>query len=225
MSRPALIALARRVARERGPVPEGLAFHLGTGLASAVSYRSAIREAAAVARHVEALGMPISILDVGGGFPAAGEARRDARGRVPKAQALGALLGEVVAEASSRLPGVRLLAEPGRALASDAFHLVTRVVRVRGRRVYVDASRLSHAFFVPRGKHSFRPVRFRGSRARRSEIAGPLPVSLDVLAKSEAIGEPREGDLLVIESVGAYNLIASNAWAGESGVAEMPAIP
>ena len=39
-------------------------------------------------------------------------------------------------------------------------------------------------------------------------------MSLDVLAKSEAIGEPREGDLLLIESVGAYNLNASNEWAG-----------
>ncbi len=92
---------------------------------------------------------------------------------------------------------------------------MSRVVRVRGKRVYVDASRLSHAFFVPRGKHPFRPIPFRGSRKLRSQIAGPLPVGLDVLSLSEAIGLPREGDLLVIASVGAYNVIASNEWAGD----------
>ena len=218
----ALVAMARRAARERSPA-EGLAFHLGTGLTSPALYRRAIREAAGTARQLEKLGLPVATLDVGGGFPAAREARRDAQGRVREAPPLSTFLRTLVAEAAERLPGIQLLAEPGRALASDAFHLVTRVVRVRGRRVYVDGSRVSHALFVPRGKHRFLPVPFRGSRSRRSEIAGPLPVSLDVLAKSEAIGEPREGDLLVIESVGAYNLIASNAWAGEAGVAEMPA--
>ena len=217
----ALVATARSGAKERRPAPEGLAFHLGTGLTSPAPYRRAIREAAGIARHLAALGMKVSTLDVGGGFPAHREARRDVRGRVQKAPSLSSFLRALVAEAADRFPGVRLLAEPGRALASDAFHLVTRVVRVRGRRVYVDGSRMSHALFVPRGKHLFRPLPFRGSRARRSEIAGPLPVGLDVLAKSEAVGQPREGDLLLIESVGAYNLIASNAWAGEAEVVEM----
>jgi hypothetical protein len=39
-------------------------------------------------------------------------------------------------------------------------------------------------------------------------------VDLDLLGAGERIGRPREGDLLLIASVGAYNLIAANAWAG-----------
>jgi diaminopimelate decarboxylase len=44
-------------------------------------------------------------------------------------------------------------------------------------------------------------------------VRGPLPTNLDLFA-TVGIGRPRPGDLLVIESVGAYNLIAANAWSG-----------
>lgn len=210
-----VVAVARRAVEQRQAAPEGLAFHLGTGLTSVAPYSSALREAAELAKRLGSLGIRVRVLDFGGGFAAAGEARRDTRGRAPKAPPLERFVRRVAAEAARAFPGARLLVEPGRAVASDAFHLVSRVIRVRGKRVYVDASRLSHAFFVPRGKHPFRPIPFRGSRTRRSQIAGPLPVGLDVLSSSEAIGLPREGDLLVIGSVGAYNLIASNEWAGD----------
>jgi len=111
------------------------------------------------------------------------------------------------------VPGARLFLEPGRAVASDAFHLVTRVVRTTERRVYVDASRMGHAFFVPRGRHAFWPVPRRPGPGAL-EVRGPLPTNLDLFSAAERIGRPREGDLLVIGSVGAYNLITANGWSG-----------
>jgi diaminopimelate decarboxylase len=77
----------------------------------------------------------------------------------------------------------------------------------------VDASRMAHAFFVPRGRHGFRPVPRRAGGGT-VEVRGPLPTNLDLFSAGESVGRPRVGDLLVIESVGAYNLIAANAWAG-----------
>jgi diaminopimelate decarboxylase len=158
----------------------------------------------------------LSVLNVGGGFAALREERRSLSGRSEGRPAsaeeyLGAI--RRAAREALPVPGVRLFAEPGRAIASDAFHLVTRVLRVVGRRVYVDASRMAHAYFVPRGRHPFLPVPRRPGSGK-SEIAGPLPVDLDRLSNGETIGRPREGDLLVIGAVGAYNLIAANAWAG-----------
>jgi len=215
MSVAEILALGRRIARERGPLPEGLAFHLGTGLASLGPFLASVREAGRLASALSTFGIAVRVLDAGGGFAARGESRLDRRGRPRGAgPAPGRIVRELVASVRRAAPGARLFLEPGRAVASDAFHLVTRVVRATPRRVHVDASRMAHAFFVPRGRHRFLPLPRRPGRGSR-EVAGPLPTDLDVLSARESIGRPREGDLLVIESVGAYNLIAASAWAGK----------
>jgi len=214
MSGEEVVAFVRRVARDRGTLPEGLAFHLGTGLPSLSPFRSAIREAGRLASALSTFGVSLQVLDVGGGFASRGESRRDLRGRDRgPGQAPRSIVRELVVAARRAAPGARLFIEPGRAVASDAFHLVARVVGVTARRVYVDASRMSHAFFVPRGRHAFVPLPRRPGKGL-CEVAGPLPVDLDVLSARESIGRPRVGDLLVIGSVGAYNLIAANTWAG-----------
>ncbi len=188
-----------RLAREGRPLPSGLAFHLGTRLFSPAPYVSAVREAGRLAASLRPYGVRVEVLDVGGGFPAG----------TPCAH-LRAIRGAV---RSAGLGAATLFLEPGRAVASDAFHLVTRVVRVTGRRVYVDASRMSHAFFAAWAPHDFHPVPRRPGRGT-VEIAGPLPVGIDRFSNAEEIGRPREGDLLVIGSVGAYNLNVANTWAG-----------
>ena len=207
-------ALCRELARRGATPPLGLAFHLGTGIPSPAPYVAAIREAGMLSASLAGLGLEVETLDVGGGFASAGERRLDARGR-PRGPAATPerFLSEIRSALERSFPGARLLLEPGRAIASDAFHLVTRVVRVGARRVYVDASRLAHAFFVPRGRHVFVPVPRRAG-GPPVEIAGPLPVDLDVLTARAAVGRPREGDLIVVASVGAYNLMAANEWAG-----------
>ena len=207
-------ALCRELARRKATPPRGLAFHLGTGIPSPAPYVAAIREAGNLATALAGLGIAVGALDAGGGFAAAGEARLDSRGRPRGPAATPERFLSVIRAALERsFPGARLLIEPGRAIVADAFHLVTRVVRAGGRRLYVDSSRLSHALFVPRGRHAFAPVPRRPG-GPPLEIAGPLPVDLDVLAAKAPVGRPREGDLIVIASVGAYNLIAANEWAG-----------
>lgn len=64
-----------------------------------------------------------------------------------------------------------------------------------GGRVFLDASRMAHAYFVLRGRH-------------------PLGVDLDLLSPAVRLGSPRPGDLVLIGSVGAYNTNAASAWAG-----------
>jgi diaminopimelate decarboxylase len=159
------------------------------------------------------------ILDVGGGFAAEAESRRDAKGRPLGTARAPAAQAARIARDARRLFGERttLLFEPGRALVSGAFHLAARVVRVREGRpptVYLDASRASHAFFVARGRHPIEIVPRRAGPRRRVVLAGPLGVDLDVFARDAVLPPVRPGDLVVIGSVGAYNQNAANAWAG-----------
>ena len=181
--------LCARLAREGRPLPSGLAFHLGTGLLSARPFVSAVREAARLAGKLRRVGIPVEVLNVGGGFPARGEVRRDTHPRKSPATAE-SLVGAILS-ATRRAPELRdaqLFFEPGRAVAADAFHLVTRVIRVTPGRIYVDASRMSHAFFVAWGRHAWLPIPRRPGDGA-VEIAGPLPVDIDRLAR-ERIGRP-----------------------------------
>jgi diaminopimelate decarboxylase len=208
--------LARRALREGLP-PLGIAFHLGTGIPSSTPYRASLRSASRTARALREIGAAPEVIDVGGGFSSPAETRFDDRGR-PRRTAWtdpAKIVRGLCADARSSIGDVEVWMEPGRAIVAGAFQLVCRVLRVRGgREVFVDASRMAHAFFVARGTHeiTFHPKR----RGRPADlvIAGPLGTDLDVLVRRERAVPPREGDMVVFDGVGAYNMIAANQWAG-----------
>jgi diaminopimelate decarboxylase len=212
---PALASLARELARRGESPAEGLAFHLGTGLSSPAPYLEALGEAAAVAKRLAGLGWPVATIDVGGGFAA----RLESRGKEPPPPGPRAVeFVSALSRAARRLglANVRLLFEPGRAIASGAYHLVGRVVRIReGAKpaVYLDASCLSHAPFVPLGLHPIAVLPRRTRRRRTVALAGPLGVASDVFTPAVRLPPLVPGDLVVIGSVGAYNQNAANAWA------------
>jgi diaminopimelate decarboxylase len=217
-----VVAFARRIVRRRDPPPSGLSFHLGTGLPGLAPYRSSLKEAGTVARELCGIGIKMNWIDVGGGFSVASESRRDNRGRPRRSAWLDPqkIVADLFLLSQKHLgKDFRLCLEPGRALASDAFHLATRVIRVKkdGKRylVFVDASRMSHAYFVSRGLHEIEFLRARRARCVPVQIAGTLGTSLDVLVEEARLPLPRPGEVLLVRSVGAYNQIMANAWAAE----------
>jgi diaminopimelate decarboxylase len=218
------ISEATRLLRGRsgrdGIPPEGFAVHLGTGLSSPRPFVRAIEQMAPLFARLARLGRPASAVGAGGGFGSSSEQRLDRRGRPRPVSATAGEFVRAISAARRRYLGsdVELLLEPGRALASRAFLLVARVLGVRQRggeaAVFVDASALSHARFVPRGRHHIFARPARRGRMLRCSIQGPLGSGLDTLVDRWNSPLPRNGDLLVIEAVGAYNLISANAWAG-----------
>ena len=208
--------LARRALRSGGP-PRGIAFHLGTGIPSSAPYRASLRTALRTARALREIGAPPAVVDVGGGFSSPAETRFDDRGRTRRAAWTDPekIVRTLRADAWRSIGEVELWMEPGRAIVAGAFRLVCTVLRVRGgREVFVDASRMAHAFFVARGSH---PVTFLPKRRGRPVdlvISGPLGTDLDVLVRRLRGVAPKEGDTVVFGGVGAYNLIAANEWAG-----------
>ena len=215
-----LLALAREIRGRRGQRAEGLAFHLGTGIASEAPYLRALREAGEVSAALARLGVPVRTLDLGGGFAARTESRLDERGHpLAAARDPSDRLPDLALEARRRVgSGLRLLFEPGRALASGSIHLVSRVARIKQTRprpiVYLDASCVSHAFFVARGRHPIAAIPRRRGTRRPVALAGPLGAGLDLFAPAASLTPLAPGDLVVIGSVGAYNQNAASAWAG-----------
>jgi ornithine decarboxylase len=109
------------VAVERGLRPYGIAFHVGSQMTDPGAWETAIRASGVLMRRLEAVGIRLAILDIGGGFPVP-----YAGPPVPPVGEIGAV---VMAAMERELPyPVDLVAEPGRYLAAEAGVLVTEVI-------------------------------------------------------------------------------------------------
>ncbi len=112
----------------------GLCFHVGSQVEDTDTYERALASAAWVRSRA---GVPIAMLDIGGGFPA--EYGHDPRRSAPETPDTAALIAEVVGEIGEwGLDDLPLVAEPGRVIAARSFSLIVRVLLKKGRRIYIN---------------------------------------------------------------------------------------
>jgi ornithine decarboxylase len=175
----------------------GVSFHVGSQCLDPLAWRSAIALAGAIVREA---GVAIEVLDVGGGFPAA----------YPDAAPppLGAFMAEIEAAADAlEIPGLRLWAEPGRALVAGAMSLVVRVQGRRGRMLFINDG--IYGSLSDAGAPGFRyPARLlRASAAPLEDVGffGPTCDSADRMAGPFPLpADADEGDWIEIGQLGAY---------------------
>jgi len=207
---------------------ESLSAHIGTGIVSVEPFRALCRALLDVRRRLGA-SIDIRTLDLGGGFAVSSEVRYgegvfDALEvgepvTVPRPESI-ASFSEVCAAIAQELGAERpprMALEPGRLLVSDAFHLVTRVTRLKEeggiRFAIVDASRAQNALFVGRGFHEMIHAQRPADRvAHRYTVVGPLCAAFDVFARERGLPALAPGDVVMICDVGAYNLSAQSRW-------------
>ncbi|MBX6322222.1 MAG: type III PLP-dependent enzyme [Rhodospirillaceae bacterium] len=199
-------AVLLREAGSRG-CQVGLCFHVGSQCRSPVAYRQAL---SLVGEVLAKAAVPIQVLDVGGGFPAAYPG-----GAVPPLEAF-------IAEIEGGLKGLALrrdcvlMCEPGRALVAEGMSLVVQVQLRKGDRLYInDGIYGSLSETVTAGlRPPARLVRLRGTPAeatRTFTLNGPTCDSLDVLPSGFDLPEDvTEGDWIELDRLGAYsNALAS----------------
>ena len=179
----------------------GLAFHVGSQCRAPEAYRKAL---AIVGETIEATGVDIDVLDVGGGFPA------DYLGQeVPPLEdymdAIRAGLKDI-----ALCPTVEIFAEPGRALVAGGCSLLTQVQLRKGGQLYInDGIYGSLSEMVAAGiRLPARLIRLDSVAANEAHaftLNGPTCDSLDVLPGTfDLPADAREGDWIEIDQVGAY---------------------
>jgi ornithine decarboxylase len=185
----------------------GVSFHVGSQCLDPLAWRTAIALAGSVIRQA---GVPVDLLDVGGGFPVA----------YPDAlpPPLGAFFAEIEAATEALgLPNLRLWAEPGRALAAAGMSLVVQVQGRRGNMLFINDG--IYGSLSDAGAPGFRyPTRL----LRRSEAPvecvgffGPTCDSADRMAGPFLLpADAREGDWIEIGQLGAYGACLRTAFNG-----------
>ncbi|MBI2486328.1 MAG: alanine racemase [Deltaproteobacteria bacterium] len=168
-------------------------------------YRMAANKVARFAEEIrEKFGLNMKYVDVGGGFP-------NVDFLTPYVEAV---VEPIVKGFKGDLP--ILILEPGRAIVSNAIHLITTVVGVKEfpngeRGVIVDAgvNILPTSFWRWQEiEHLTKPE---SSLKEETIVYGPLCLQTDIIGKA-MLPELGAGDKLVIKNVGAYNISQSSTF-------------
>ncbi|XP_071448968.1 ornithine decarboxylase-like [Hetaerina americana] len=119
MEAPRLLALAKSL----GLHVEGISFHVGSGCGDPPVFRRAIARSRALFDHAEStLGMQLTLLDLGGGFPG------------NKGSSIDEIADVINGALEEFFPvgcGVHVIAEPGRFFVASAYTLATHIHSLR----------------------------------------------------------------------------------------------
>lgn len=202
---------ARRLYRLAASLPgirvRGVDAHIGSQILDVEPFRRAVTHLTALVGELQAEGLELEYLDLGGGIGISYE-----EGDGMSVQAFADAILPLV-----RPTGLTLVLEPGRYIVGPAGVLVTEVLYLKegGGKHFVitdagmnDLLRPSHYS----GYHGIEPVVERGSEVLEADIVGPICETGDFLALDRKIARPEPGDLLAIRTVGAYGFVMSSTY-------------
>ena len=177
----------------------GVAFHVGSQCRNPENWRVGIEKARAVFDHMTKVGLNPRLLNIGGGFPV-----RHVK-PIPAIEVIGDVVNRAL---ESFPPKVRVIAEPGRFLVSDAGYFVCRIMgtatRANKRWMHLDAGLFGGIIETAEGLK----YKIRTDRAGPDipwNVAGPTCDSIDVVMRDEPLpSDLQEGDYLYLRNAGAY---------------------
>jgi diaminopimelate decarboxylase len=185
----------------------GIDVHIGSQIADVEPYRAALDTVLAVVDELDAEGIRLDYLDLGGGF---GVGYGGEPGLAP-AEVAAAVIPPL------RNRGLRLLLEPGRSISGEAGVLLTRVLYVKeaGGKTFAITDAGMTELLRPShydGWHRIEAVRARPDASVATvEVVGPVCETGDFLARGREMPVPEPGELLAVATTGAYGFaMASN---------------
>ncbi|WP_040611001.1 type III PLP-dependent enzyme [Oceaniovalibus guishaninsula] len=198
-----LLALARDLSLD----PVGFSFHVGSQTRHASMWAGTLDRVADVWRDARAAGFDLTLLNIGGGFPAFyGE-------EVQHPTLYAASVMDQIARRFGDVP--RIMAEPGRGMVADAGMIAAEVLLVSRkshddmhRWVYLDIGKFSGLAETMDEAIRYQLVTDRdGDETGPCILAGPSCDSVDVLYEKRPVALPvtlRAGDRVLIRNCGAY---------------------
>ena len=211
---PAYAADILELAHRRGLVPYGISFHVGSQQHNIEAWDRALAAAAAIFRSCAERGITLSMVNLGGGFPA-----KYLR-KTPKLESYGkAIFRALRKHFGNAIP--ETIIEPGRGLVGNAGVIEAEVVLIAKRSpedevrwVYLDIGKF-HGLAETIDESIRYPIRTTRDRDEMAPcvIAGPTCDSVDVLYEKNPYPLPVSlaiGDKVLIEATGAYTATYSS---------------
>lgn len=201
------LELYRRAFQMPGIRISGIAVHIGSQLLDVEPFRLAFTKIASMVRELEAAGIVIENIDLGGGMGI------NYNVELPPTCASYA---QVVRETLGDLHK-HIIVEPGRSVVGNAGVLVTEVVYTKnnGNKNFIIVDAGMNDLIRPAlydSWHTILPVQKKGLAPIIADIVGPICESGDVFAHDRIIEPIQAGGLLAIMCAGAYGAAMSSIY-------------
>ena len=210
------LAVAKVAAKLKNVSLRGLDMHVGSQISQFAPYEVGVQRLLHLRGEIEReTKIRLEYLDIGGGLAVTYDQERSVDvGQFGKA--IGSLVGG---------SGLKIILEPGRFLVGNAGILLTRVLyrkRSGGKEFIIadagmtDLLRPSHY----NAYHRIDAVKPSG-RTTVADVVGPICESGDFLALDRQIDDAQPGDLLAVQSTGAYGFVMSSNYNSRPRAAEV----
>ena len=199
---------------------QGISAHIGSQIVELAPFRRALQRLAGYLLDLRNQGVPLKMLDVGGGLGARYTNEHPASRKV---------YAKMIADVARPL-GVQVLLEPGRSIIAESSVLLSRVIYTKQNAansfVIIDAAMndLMRPVLYDAPHPITRVVQSGDSDAnvkRRADIVGPVCETGDTFLFDWPLGNVSQGDLLAIWVTGAYGFAQSSNYNGRGRAAEV----
>jgi diaminopimelate decarboxylase len=196
----------------------GVSCHIGSQILDPDPLLEAVGKMLALAQRLRDSGIGVEHLDLGGGL---GVAYRP--GDQPPSVA------DVVSRMAERVrgSGLTVMLEPGRSVVAEAGALLTRVLyrKQTARKEFIVVDAAMNDLIRPalyKSYHEIQPVRRVHARETiTADVVGPICESGDFLAKARDMHVVEPGELLAIQTAGAYGFAQSSNYNSRPRAAEV----
>ena len=188
----------------------GICFHVGSQSLSTAAYEEALLVARKLFDNAEELGMHLTDLDIGGGFP------------VPDADGLNvdlaAMMESINRQIDRLFPDTAVWTEPGRYMCGTAVNLVTSVIGTKNRGEkpwYILDEGIYGCFSGIMYDHWTYPLHcFGKGKKSPATFGGPSCDGIDVLYRDFMAPKLKIGDKVLVTEMGAYTSVSATRFNG-----------
>jgi diaminopimelate decarboxylase len=194
----------------------GLDMHVGSQISQFAPYEVGLQRLLHLRREIERdTSVRLEYLDIGGGLAVTYDAERSVDvGR----------FGEVISALVTG-SGLKIILEPGRFLVGNAGVLLTRVLyrKRSGGKEFIIADAGMTDLLRPSHYNAFHRIEavHPTGRTTVADVVGPICESGDFLALDRQIDDAQPGDLLAVQSTGAYGFVMSSNYNSRPRPAEV----
>lgn len=199
------------LARDKGLHVRGLCFHVGSQSKSARAYVEAIRVCRRLFDEAAAVGLELTTLDIGGGFPIP---------EVGEDFDVAKMLDTISKALAEHFPQTEIWCEPGRFMCGTAVNLITSVIGVQQRNkqewYFLDEGLYGTFSGVIFDQWDFELESFKSEGKIPATFAGPSCDSLDIMFRNKLTPPLAVDDLILVPNCGAYTSASATVFNGFS---------